>query len=86
MFSYYVLLLLLVALAIAVIPAWPYSRRWGYPPTATALLVLLAFLVLTYIGYIGPWEQEGPPYDVEEVPDPDLEPAPEAAPEPEAAD
>ena len=78
MFFYGVLLLLLVALLVAVIPAWPYSRRWGYTPTAAALLVLLGFLVLTYIGYIGPWEQEGPPFRVEEGPDPDLEPGPAA--------
>src|SRR5687768_4382603 len=82
MFFYGVLFLLLIALLIAVIPAWPYSRRWGLTPAAAALLVLLGFLVLTYIGYIGPWEQEGPPFDVEEGPDPDLAPGPEAAPGP----
>lgn len=86
MFLYFVLLLLLIALLIAVIPAWPYSRKWGLTPTAAALLVLLGFLVLTYVGYIGPWEQEGPPYDVEEGPDPDLAPGPEAAPDPGVAD
>ena len=66
------LCLFLVALLLAVIPAWPYSRRWGYTPTAMAGLVLLGFLVLTYIGYIGPWVQQGPPFYVDEAPvDPD---------------
>ena len=60
------LALFLVALLVAVVPIWPYSRRWGYPPTAAALLVLLGFLVLTYVGYIGPWQQQGPPFDVHE--------------------
>ena len=67
------LLLFLVALLIASIPAWPYSRRWGYTPTATAMLVLLGFLALTYVGYIGPWEQAGPPFYVEETADPEIE-------------
>jgi hypothetical protein len=38
----------LVVLALGAIPAWPYSRDWGYPSSAltVALLILLA-LVLT---------------------------------------
>jgi len=89
MFFYLVLALLLVALLIAllfaVVPAWPYRRRWRYTPSAAALIALLVFLVLSYIGEIGPWD-EGPPYDIEEGPDRDLEPGPEAAPEPGVAD
>ena len=69
MFSFWAFLaLFLVVLLVAVVPAWPYSRRWGYTPTAVALLVLLGFFVLTYIGYIGPWRQAGPPYGVQETP------------------
>ena len=68
------LALLLVALLIATVPVWPYSRRWGYAPVSIAILVLLVFLVLTYIGYIGPWQQAGPPFLVEEGPIPE-EPA-----------
>lgn len=56
------LTLFLVALLIAVVPVWPYSRRWGYAPTLAAALVFLAFLLLVYVGYIGPWSQAGPPY------------------------
>ena len=55
------------------------DRRWGYAPTAAALLVLLGFLVLTYIGYLGSWQQQGPPFLVEEGPDPGLEPGPAVA-------
>ena len=68
MFFWTILFLLLIALLVAIVPAWPYSRRWGYAPTAVALLVLIVFLALTYIGYIGPWVQEGPPFNVEEGP------------------
>ena len=66
------LFLLLVALLIAWVPVWPYSRRWRYTPTALAVLVLLGFMVpsyVGYIGYIGPWTQAAPPFDVEEAPD-----------------
>jgi hypothetical protein len=65
------LAVLLVALLIAAVPVWPYSRSWGYVPVSIAILVLLGFLMLTYIGYIGPWEQAGPPFFVEEGPVPE---------------
>lgn len=70
------LLLLLIALVIATVPVWPYSRRWGYVPTGVAVGIVLVFLLLTYIGYIGPWTQPGPPYLVEEGPDGGGGPAP----------
>jgi Protein of unknown function (DUF3309) len=40
--------ILLVITLIAVFPAWPYSRNWGYYPSAgvsVALLILLILLV-----------------------------------------
>jgi hypothetical protein len=61
---------------VASVPAWPYSGRWGYTPTAVAVLVLLGFMALTYVGYIGPWEQEGPPFHIEEGAGPDAGPDP----------
>jgi hypothetical protein len=75
------LFIFLVALLVAVIPVWPYSTRWGYAPTVGALVVLLAFLLLVYVGYMGPWTQAGPPYAhgpgdpevIEEGPDPGAE-------------
>jgi len=76
MFFWTILLLLLLALLVAIVPAWPYSRRWGYTPTALALLVLIGFLALTYVGYIGPWVQEASPFNVEEGP---LETVPQTA-------
>jgi hypothetical protein len=67
-FFWWVLFLLLVALFVAIVPVWSYSRRWGYSPTALALLVLLGFLALTYIGSIGPWRPPGPPFHTHETP------------------
>lgn len=42
-------LAMMVAVFIGVIPAWPYSKGWGYAPTGIVgaeLLVLLTLLVM----------------------------------------
>jgi hypothetical protein len=36
----------LVGMLIAVFPAWPYSRNWGYYPSAAVSLVLIVLLIL----------------------------------------
>jgi hypothetical protein len=41
-----ILLLILLILLIAVVPAWPYSRRWGYYPSGGLGLVLLILLLI----------------------------------------
>ena len=51
MYFWIFLFLFLLVLLIAIVPVWPYSRRWGYTPT---------------VGYIGPWTQAGPPFLIEE--------------------
>jgi hypothetical protein len=45
------LLLLLVVINIAAVPAWPYSRGWGYYPSGGLGLVLLILIVLLLLGY-----------------------------------
>src|SRR5262249_50269190 len=45
-----ILLILLVLLALGAIPAWPYSRNWGYGPSGGLGLVLLIVLVLVLVG------------------------------------
>jgi hypothetical protein len=45
------LLLLLIILLIFAIPAWPYSRGWGYYPSGGLGLVLLILVVLLLMGY-----------------------------------
>jgi hypothetical protein len=41
------LLILLILLLIGALPAWPYSRAWGYYPSGgLALLLLILFLII----------------------------------------
>jgi hypothetical protein len=35
----------LVLTLIAVFPAWPHSRTWGYLPSATVSIVLMILLI-----------------------------------------
>ena len=46
------ILLLLVLLAIGAIPAWPYSRNWGYYPSGGLGLLVLVMLLLLFTGRI----------------------------------
>jgi hypothetical protein len=43
-------LVLLVLLAIGAVPAWPYSREWGYYPSGVLGLLLLVMLLLILLG------------------------------------
>jgi hypothetical protein len=47
-----ILLILLILLLFAVVPAWPYSRGWGYYPSGGLGLVLLIVLLLVLTGHI----------------------------------
>lgn len=40
-----ILLVLLVLLILAVVPAWPYSRGWGYAPSGLLSLILVIVLL-----------------------------------------
>ena len=47
-----ILIILLIILLIGALPAWPYSRGWGYAPggvLGTILIILLSLLLLGYI-------------------------------------
>jgi len=44
------LLILLVLLLVGALPAWPYSRGWGYYPGGALGVVLLVILVLFLAG------------------------------------
>lgn len=39
------LLVLLILLLIGALPAWPYSRRWGYGPSGILGLILIILLI-----------------------------------------
>jgi hypothetical protein len=45
-----ILLILLVLLLIGALPAWPYSRSWGYYPSGGLGLVVVVLLVLLLAG------------------------------------
>ena len=45
-------LILLIVLLLAAVPAWPYSRGWGYYPSGALGTILLILIVLMLIGYL----------------------------------
>jgi hypothetical protein len=45
-----ILLLLLILLLIGALPAWPYSRSWGYYPSGGLGLVVVIVLILLLTG------------------------------------
>jgi hypothetical protein len=47
-----VLVVLLILLLIGAVPAWPYSRRWGYWPSGGIGTILLIVLILLLLGYV----------------------------------
>jgi hypothetical protein len=46
----WILLIILGLLLLAAIPAWPYSRRWGYGPGGLLGLLLIVVIVLLILG------------------------------------
>jgi hypothetical protein len=47
-------LIIVLVLLTSAVPAWPYSRSWGYGPSGVLGTVLLILLVLLLLGMI-PW-------------------------------
>jgi hypothetical protein len=45
-----ILLIVLVLLLVGSMPAWPYSRGWGYYPSGGLGLVVIILLVLLLAG------------------------------------
>lgn len=39
----------LILLLIAVVPAWPYSRRWGYIPSGGVGAILVVTIILLFM-------------------------------------
>lgn len=44
------LLILLVVLLLASVPAWGYSRSWGYYPSGTVGLILIILVIMMMLG------------------------------------
>jgi hypothetical protein len=47
-----ILLIILILLLIGALPAWPYSRSWGYYPTGGLGLIVIIILILLLMGRI----------------------------------
>ncbi len=47
-----ILLIILVLLLLGSVPAWPYSRGWGYYPSGGLGTILLIVLILVMLGRI----------------------------------
>ena len=47
-----ILLIILVLLLIGALPAWPYSRGWGYRPSGGLGLILAIIVILFLLGYL----------------------------------
>ncbi|MEM7191692.1 MAG: DUF3309 family protein [Pseudomonadota bacterium] len=47
-----ILLIVLITVFLAVLPAWPYSRGWGGFPAGLVGLIVLLMLVLMFFGKI----------------------------------
>lgn len=45
-----VLIVILLALALAAMPAWPHSRDWGYYPSGALVMAGLILLTLVLTG------------------------------------
>ncbi|HLT19547.1 MAG TPA: DUF3309 family protein [Thermomicrobiales bacterium] len=47
-----VLLIILLFVAIAAIPAWPYNRGWGFSPVGIVLAAFLFVILLWALGFV----------------------------------
>ncbi|GAA4526479.1 DUF3309 family protein [Chelativorans composti] len=47
-----ILIIILILLLLGAVPAWPYSRGWGYGPSGLVGLVLVVLLILVLMGRI----------------------------------
>jgi hypothetical protein len=47
-----ILLIVLIVLLLGALPAWPYSRGWGYYPSGGLGLVLVVLILLALMGQI----------------------------------
>jgi Protein of unknown function (DUF3309) len=46
------LLIILIVLLFGTVPAWPYSRGWGYYPSGGLGLIVLVLLIMLLMGRI----------------------------------
>jgi hypothetical protein len=46
-----ILLLIVLLLSIGSVPAWPYSRSWGYYPSGGLGIIVIILLILILIRF-----------------------------------
>ena len=44
------LLIIVIALVVFALPAWPYSKSWGYRPTSILTVLLVIFIIWALAG------------------------------------
>jgi len=47
-----ILLVILLVILLGALPAWPYSRSWGYYPSSALGTIVLILVVLLLLGRI----------------------------------
>jgi len=47
-----ILLIVLILMLLGAVPAWPYSRSWGYGPSGITVILLIVLVVALSGGYI----------------------------------
>lgn len=47
-----ILIIILILVLLGAIPAWPYSRSWGYGPSGIVGVILVVILILLLMGRI----------------------------------
>jgi len=47
-----ILLIVLILLLLGAVPAWPYSRGWGYGPSGGLGVLLIIVVVLLLMGVL----------------------------------
>lgn len=47
-----IVLIILILLLLGAVPAWPYSRNWGYGPSGLLTAIVVILLILLLMGRI----------------------------------
>lgn len=47
-----ILLVLLILMLLGAVPAWPYSRGWGYAPSGIVVVLLVVVVMALSAGHI----------------------------------
>jgi len=45
-----ILLIILIILLLGVVPAWPYSRGWGYGPSGIVGVIVVILVIMLLMG------------------------------------